>query len=40
MGKLLDDTDKKRYQAITGSAMYLTQVASYDIMYDLSLIHI
>ena len=32
-GKLLDEVEKKRYQAITGSVMYLTQVTRYDIMH-------
>ena len=32
-GKLLDEVDKKRYHAITGSVMYLTQATCYDIMY-------
>ena len=32
-GKTLDEEGKKRYQEITGSVMYLTQVTRYDIMY-------
>ena len=33
---LLDDVDKKHCQAITGAAMYLTQVTRYGIMYATS----
>ena len=32
--KLLVNVDKKRYQAITGSFMYLTQVNRYEILYE------
>ena len=32
-GKLLNDEEKRRYQAITGIVMYLAQVTRYDIRY-------
>ena len=36
---LLNEEETQRFQAITGSVMYLAQIPRYDVMY-LSLIHI
>ena len=33
-GTLLDKEETQRYQAITGSVMYLSQIKRYDIMYS------
>lgn len=35
-GNLLDDTEKLPYQEITGSLMYLDQMARYDILYGVN----
>lgn len=35
-GSLLNEVDKQRFQAITGSIVFLTQVICYDCMYAIS----
>ena len=34
--RLLSKEEKQRFQAITGSVMYLGQVTRYDILYDVN----